>query len=629
MLEEFSKRAIDIINRLKELSSYKKLGSEYLLKAMYEIDDSLCHFLFTEYNVKAEEIDEELNDIEIIRYDDSIYTKELTNIFNTAKKMADKDKVSDEHIFMAILYTKDSIAYQMLERLGFDIKDLINDVNEIYDFNSNEIDMPYLYNMTSNIKGTYIGIDDYIDRIMVILKRKNKNNPILIGNAGVGKTAIVEGLSKYIVENNIDMEIVSLNVGGMISGTKYRGDFEERLTKTIKEIIKRKNIVLFIDEIHTIVGSGSGESSLDISNMLKPYLARNDFKVIGATTLSEYNKYILPDKALQRRFETVFVSEPTLEETKRILYGIKKDYEDYHKVVVPNKVLDYLIDATDSRINNKKRPDKCIDILDSMMSYLELHNIKKATINDVNNAINKTIGYKEGKDDIYYKCLYKYQFMYINNLVDKCILKLKYDGNDDGYNILLNDLKKLFGIKEENVLELNLANYKESFMITSLIGAPPGYIGYDDDGVLSKHIKSYPISVISISNVSSGAPNIVVLLDDLYTKGFFYNKRGEYISSKNTILIYKDIASGHKIGFNSRVVDDFSFDESISYYKKKANLNIKYLDILKRYNVEASILFDIDDTNKMEVNDTIYNIVKNKTKGKITIFKENNRIKYS
>ncbi|MGM9972091.1 MAG: AAA family ATPase [Anaeroplasmataceae bacterium] len=630
MLEGFSRIALNIIDDMKKLSGSLELGSEYLLLAMYNIEDSLCHFLFNEYNVVKNEIEEELEKIEILRYDDKEYTDSLVNIFKYAKRISGSNPVSDEHLFMAILYVKDSIAYNLLIRLGFDIEELIDDVNEIYEFNSNkEIDLPYLYNMTANAGGSYVGIDDYIEQIMIILKRKNKNNPILVGNAGVGKTAIVEGLASYIVKNNIDMSIVSLNVGGMLAGTKYRGDFEERLSKTINEIIKRKNVIVFIDEIHTIVGSGSSESALDIANMLKPYLARNDFKVIGATTVMEYNKYFLTDKALQRRFEKVFVCEPSYENTRCILYGIKKDYELFHNVSISKKVLDYLLLRSDSTFINKKRPDKCIDVLDFMMSYLELKGKKIASISDVDECINKILGYKKSDDNIYNKCLLKYYFMYENDLTDKIILKLRYDGNKEGYNILIDDLKKLFGINEEMILELNLENYKESFMITSLVGAPPGYVGYNDEGLVTKHLKSYPISVIVLNNTLSGAYNVLELFNDMATKGFIYDKLGNYISTKNTILIYKDITNNYSIGFNSKLQDEISFDEVISYNIAPKINNDKYINLLRKYNIEASILYEVNDTNKLETIDTIYNLVKNKKKNKVTLYEENGKIKYN
>lgn len=618
MLENFSKVALNILNTMKIMSSTKTLGSEYLLSAMYNIEDSLCRFLFNEYNVDIKELEEELEKIEILRHDELVYTKELEKIFSYALELSSDNLVSDEHLFMAILNNKDSIAYDILIRLGFDINELINDVNEIYEFKDSLSDIPYLYNMTNNNTYNYVGISNYIEQIMVILKRKNKNNPILIGNAGVGKSAIVEGLASYIKDNNLGLEIVSLNIGSMLSGTKYRGDFEERLDNVVKAIIKKKNVIVFIDEIHTIVGSGSSESALDISNMLKPYLARNDFKVIGATTINEYNKYILKDKALQRRFEKVFVKEPSVIDTKKIMYGIIDDYEKYHNVLVKKDILDYIVNICDKRIITKKRPDKCIDILDSMMSYLSLKNIKEARMSDVDETINRILGYKENDEDIYFKSLLKYYFMYENNMNDKIIMKLRYGGNKEGYDILINDLKKLYGIEDEMILDLNL----ELINNNSLIG------NYSNDGILIEHLKSYPTSVISLSNYHDSYYEISNIFNDMVDKGYILDSNLNHISTKNVILIYQNIIDSSNIGFNSKSLDSNSFDLIITYDKKTKFYNDNYIKTLKKYNIEASIMFDIDDNNKKIVNDMVYEIVENKRTGDITIYEENGIIKY-
>ena len=225
-----------------------------------------------------------------------------------------------------------------------------------------------------------IGRDKEINEVIEVLLRKKKSNPLLIGPAGVGKTAIVEELARRIKNKEvpfslINKKIIELPMGDLVSGTKYRGEFEERLTKIIKEVIKNKNIILFIDEVHTMVNAGGAEGAINAGDILKPYLARGDLKVIGATTTEEYERFIAKDKALERRFETILVEEPTLEETKEILIGLKSSYENHHNIKITEKNISDITNLASKYLFKKKNPDKTIDLLDSVCAYVKRKNM--------------------------------------------------------------------------------------------------------------------------------------------------------------------------------------------------------------------------------------------------------------
>lgn len=468
---------------------------------------------------------------------------------------------------------------------------------------------------------------EYLKRLDVILHRKYKNNPLLIGNAGVGKTAIVEGYAQKLVKEKSEVSILALNLTSMLAGTRYRGDFEERFDKFIKEIGSKKNVIIFIDEIHTIIGAATTDGNLDVANMLKPLLARNGIKLIGATTLEEYHKTIEKDKALARRFQTVFVSEPTLSETEDILFGLRPNYEKFHNVHLNDEVLKYLITESDRSILNKFRPDKCIDILDDMLSSASIAHKTEVTKDDVDVSIQTYLGNKILKDTytLHYPSLEKYKWLYFNHLLDEQpLLKLKYHGISEGLEDLVTDCREIFNIGHEAVLSLDLSGYKDSFMLTSLIGAPPGYIGYEDEGILSKHILAYPSSILVLKNFHEASGNVSSFLLNCIRNGYYTDQKSRLIQLKHVIVIVEGIQEKKLIGFSEKLLEeDALFDEVISSEKNTtANLNYIYEKALSRLNYEISFDFDINSSNKRKVNKYLYEFTKANDKGKYEIHKE-------
>lgn len=626
---ELNTRAKQILELSKKYSNdagISTVGSEYLILAMYETEDSLCHFLLNEYEVTKEEIIEKTNDIFILRKKEGEYNKSLEEILNKANELAYDKIISEEHLFMATLQVKNTIAVAILESLGLSISDLIDDVKEIYDFSSGtSSELPYIKNITKKAKNnelpTFVDRSNYLKKLDIVLHRRFKSNPILVGNAGVGKTALVEGYAKMLLERKSEYTILSLSLTAMLAGTRYRGDFEERFDKFMKEIACKPKVIIFIDEIHTIIGAATTDGNLDVSNMLKPYLARDDIKLIGATTLDEYHKTIEKDKALSRRFQPIFVSEPSLEETKKILQGIKHDYEEFHKVKISDDALDYLLVQSDKKISGKYRPDKCIDLLDDTLSICAINNVSNVTDEYINLAISNSYGGMNYEYIPKNTSLDKYKWLYKADLLDnKPLIKISYNGNIEALNELILDVAALFNIGLEAVLEIDLSSYKDSVMLSSLIGAPPGYVGYDDEGILSKHIIQYPMSILVFKELSKASGAVKAFVYNILKRGKFTDQRGRTIDLGCSVVIVEGIEEKNGIGFiGGKIKESGLFDEVINNDSCISNLNDKYEKSLRALSYEVSFDFDINYDNRKNVNDYLYNLLKDEKPGKYVV----------
>lgn len=525
---DFSMSIAEVIKRVKERTKRngnQTIGSEFFLSEMLEIEGGIFQFLMNEYDVKKEEVIDETESALVLRHDKGEYSDALTKIFDYAQGVS-YGKIKEEHLLYAILHCKESIAYKIIKSLGLSPSDLIIDLEEIYDFKESKEEMKYAVNLTQKARegklDSLFEYDNYLKRMLVILNKKYKNNPLLVGDAGVGKTAIVEGFAKYAYQNNLDYEILTLNLSQMLSNTKYRGDFESRMDEAMNYISSRENAILFIDEIHTIIGTGSSENSLDVANILKPYLARADIKIIGATTIDEYQKTIFKDKALRRRFDLINVLEPTLDVTKKILLGLKPSYEDFHKIKLDDDLISYLCDEADAKIHNKKRPDKCIDILDEMLSYAKI-NSYKATSDLVDHIIDDRVGYHLRKKEYHYKEIAKLSFISENNLKEEKYYNyhIAIYNNFEAIEYLKQDLMVYLGISEEMILQIDALMYQERSAMESLIGSPKGYVGYDEDGILSHQLLTYPASVIIVENSNAMSGPLKTIFNQIYKQGFF------------------------------------------------------------------------------------------------------------
>lgn len=616
---DFSMSIAEVIKRVKERTKRngnQTIGSEFFLSEMLEIEGGIFQFLMNEYDVKKEEVIDETESALVLRHDKGEYSDALTKIFDYAQGVS-YGKIKEEHLLYAILHCKESIAYKIIKSLGLSPSDLIIDLEEIYDFKESKEEMKYAVNLTQKARegklDSLFEYDNYLKRMLVILNKKYKNNPLLVGDAGVGKTAIVEGFAKYAYQNNLDYEILTLNLSQMLSNTKYRGDFESRMDEAMNYISSRENAILFIDEIHTIIGTGSSENSLDVANILKPYLARADIKIIGATTIDEYQKTIFKDKALRRRFDLINVLEPTLDVTKKILLGLKPSYEDFHKIKLDDDLISYLCDEADAKIHNKKRPDKCIDILDEMLSYAKI-NSYKATSDLVDHIIDDRVGYHLRKKEYHYKEIAKLSFISENKLKEEKYYNyhIAIYNNFEAIEYLKQDLMVYLGISEEMILQIDALMYQERSAMESLIGSPKGYVGYDEDRILSHQLLTYPASVIIVENSNAMSGPLKTIFNQIYKQGFFYDNHGTQIKTNHLVIV--DVLSKERnlVGFNQqeerrKTEYDLVIDDNI-----KSSLNKKYKEILDKYKLKLHFGFEILPSHRMKINDLIYDAIVNK-----------------
>ena len=550
-----------------------------------------------------------------------LYTPLLKRIINLSLEEANEKRIELNaiHLFKALLEEGEGIAIRLLYGMNIDLEKLYDEVKDNVKKNNKKLE---IFNIGKNLMDItnmdeqVIGRDKEISLIIETLIRKNKNNPLLVGDAGVGKTAIVEELVRRIKKCEVpkilqDKKIVMLEMGSLVAGTKYRGEFEEKLTKLIRELENNPEIILFIDEIHTIVNAGGAEGAINASDILKPYLARGKIKVIGATTTGEYNKFILKDKALNRRFELIRVLEPNTNETINILKNVKINYENHYNIKISKENIKDIVYIANKYIVDKKNPDKSLDILDSVCAMKEVDSYTLNKINNLKKELKKIIVEKEEmvkkndfkkalllhnkeiflekkinrasltsskitKKDLYtllsrkYNIpLLKYDFnaleKYLNNniigqenAIEKIIDAIKNHNNDLPLSLLLTGstgvgktqtVKLISKYLNMPLLKLDMSEYNNEISISRLIGASAGYIGYDDGAIFDK-IKMEPYSCILIDEIEKASPQVLNLFLQILDEGIITNAKGETINFKNTYIFATSNVKGYKkIGF--------------------------------------------------------------------------------
>ena len=403
-----AEKAIEIANDIALELGHNYIGTEHLLYGLSKEGTGVASKVLENQNITSEEILQEIENLvgtgEPLNQNESLgFTPRckriIENAFLEARKLG-SEFIGTEHLLIGIMREGDSIAVRVMMDLNVDPRKLYNEIVKV--INEDGIDSNSMINQTEKNAGSFnstptlnqfgsdltkqaregkldpvIGRKNEIDRVIQILSRRTKNNPCLIGEPGVGKTAVVEGLAEKIVTEDVpemlkNKRVVSVDISGMVAGAKYRGDFEERIKKCLAEVKKAGDVILFIDEIHTIVGAGSAEGAVDAANILKPLLARGEVKVVGATTLNEYRKYIEKDSALERRFSPVIVGEPTEEETIKILEGLQDKYEAHHNVKITEGAIKSAVELSIRYINDRFLPDKAIDLIDEAASRVKM-----------------------------------------------------------------------------------------------------------------------------------------------------------------------------------------------------------------------------------------------------------------
>lgn len=618
----------------------------------------------------------EKEDFDDLETEEIGYSPEAKTIMEYAVEQAQAlghDYIGTEHILLGIIYDTESIACEILISLGADLdiihdaildllnEDTLNDMPKLNVFKENKApkkdndakDNKQKNNSATPLLDKYgrdlnilaqeekidpvIGRNREIERVIQILSRRTKNNPILIGEPGVGKTAVTEGLAQRLINGNIpkvlaSKRIISLNMASLVAGTKYRGDFEDRLKKIIDEIIENKNIILFIDEMHTLVGAGAAEGSMDAANILKPALSRGEIQVIGATTLKEYKKYIEKDSALERRFQTIMVNEPSAEDAISILKGIRNKYEEFHCAKITDEAIKAAVKISQRYITDRFLPDKAIDLMDEAAAKVRLKTVNIPTnisqleqkIQDLKKAKEKAIDNQDYelaatirdqeiqiKEELATaKTAWETQnnaqiavteediadvatlwtgipvkrlvakeadrLLHIEDIIHKRVV-----GQNEGVNAVakairraragLKDPKRpigsflflgptgvgktelarslaeaIFG-DESAMIRFDMSEYMEKHTVSRMLGAPPGYIGYDEGGLLTDAVRRKPYAVILLDEIEKAHPDIFNILLQVLDDGRLTDSQGRTVDFKNTVIIMTSNAGAFKL----------------------------------------------------------------------------------
>ena len=628
MFNNFSEEAKEIIisatEEMKELK-HPYIGSEHLLLGILKSNNKISKQL-KEYNLTYKRFKDEIIKTIGLGTKESkylLYTPLFKRIVNNSI-INSKKEVTVKDLFNSLLNEGDGIAIRLLISMNLDM-DKIIDMNKTKKQNNKDTRILNKYGINliekalNNEIDPVIGRDKETNRLIEILSRRCKNNPILIGEAGVGKTAIVENLSRRIINDEVPLflrnkKIISIDMSSLVAGTKYRGEFEEKINKLVKEVESNKDIILFIDEIHCIVGAGGAEGAIDASNILKPALARGKIRLIGATTTKEYKKYIEKDEALKRRFQKIDIKEPTKNMTKKILYNLKPLYEKYHHVIIDNKTINYIVDQSDRYIKDRYEPDKSIDILDEVCAKTSLkdskelkeydhlkkeydHLIKNKHLYIKKEQYNKSFKIKN-KENIILDKMNKLEIKIMNNKYKKVKIEdvnklISYKTKIPLYNIDINkisssmksiikgqdniidklskDIKKIkMGYKENNSYMFVGDNHVGKNTLAKLFGKY--LVGKDNiiesnniDYIINK-VKEKPYSVVIINDINN---NYDILKEIIKNKEIKYKE--SIVSFKNTIIIM--ICNNlEKVGFINKKI---SLCDNTIYFNKLNNKIIK------------------------------------------------------
>ncbi|MDA9222032.1 ATP-dependent Clp protease ATP-binding subunit ClpA [Methylophilaceae bacterium] len=536
-----------------------------------------------------------------------------------------KKEVTGANVLVAIFGEKDSHAVYFLHQQGIARLDVVNFIahgiekdidkeNEADEVDENidqkiqnkESDLEsYALNLNKIVLDgkidPVIGREDEIERVAQILCRRRKNNPLLVGDAGVGKTAIAEGLAKKIVDGDIpevlkDTVIYSLDLGALIAGTKYRGDFEQRLKNVLKQLTKKPNAILFIDEIHTIIGAGSASGgTLDASNLLKPALAKGELRCIGATTFNEYRTVFEKDHALTRRFQKIDVDEPSIPVSIEILKGLKKSFESHHKVKFLNNALISAVELSAKYITDRKLPDKAIDVIDEAGALQKIlpktkqkKTISSKEIEEVISKIAKIPSKNINQDDLSMlknlerdlKAIIFGQDEAINKLStaikmarsgllsdNKPIGSFMFSGPTGvGKTEVAKQLAYTLGIE---LIRIDMSEFMERHAVSKLIGAPPGYVGFDQGGTLTESINKNPYAVLLLDEIEKAHPDVHNILLQIMDNGFLTDSNGRKIDFRNVTLIMTT-----NVGAESLSKSSLGFiTDTQSFFDEKKEIN--------------------------------------------------------
>ncbi|MEE1989445.1 ATP-dependent Clp protease ATP-binding subunit [Limosilactobacillus reuteri] len=662
MFTPSAKHVLAIAQEQAKYFKHQAVGTEHLLLALSMDKDGIANKIFEQFSITSDDIREEIErligygTLENLGASDYLpYSPKAKQVLSLAGREAQQMhalKIGTEHLLLAliadesvlssrILYSLDVVPRQMrkviLRRLGIADSQQRNSNRQSSRRRIQQTGTPTLDKLARDMTelarngrlDPVIGRNKEVKRVEQILSRRTKNNPVLIGEPGVGKTAIAEGLAQRMVDGKVPAELANkrlmmLDMGSLVAGTKYRGEFEDRLKKVIDEIQNDGQVILFIDELHTLIGAGGAEGAIDASNILKPALARGELQTIGATTLDEYQKYIESDAALERRFATVQVDEPTTDQTLQILRGLRPKYEEHHHAKITDEALEEAVKLSDRYISDRFLPDKAIDLIDesaamvridaedkknhqpSLESQLEDLRTQKeeaidnqdfdraATLRQQELALKDKIDRKKQRtqqmDSHNYKLkvtgeniaqvvaewtgvpltqLKKSESERLVNL--EKVLHQRVIGQEEAVTVVAKAIRRarsglkdpsrpigsfmflgptgvgktelakalaaaMFG-SEDNMIRIDMSEYMEKYSTSRLIGAAPGYVGYDEGGQLTEKVRQHPYSVVLLDEAEKAHPDVFNLLLQVLDDGYLTDAKGRRVDFRNTIII--------------------------------------------------------------------------------------------
>lgn len=754
MENNFSQRVRKIMNYSREEAGRLQnshLGPEHLMLGILRNGEGLAIQALSDSGIDLDDLKLDIDrhiieqqDMSASSNNEIVLTKGTEKILKLSileARLTKSKETDSEHLLLAILKDSDNIAARVLENQNFNYAGAFMYIKNLDENSDNDLspkmgadftddddddaaegssyqnvntqqprqssDTPVLDNFGSDMTKAalenkldpIVGRDKEIERLAQILSRRKKNNPILIGEPGVGKSAIVEGLALRITQKKVsrvlfDKRVISLDMASVVAGTKYRGQFEERIKAILNELSKNPNIILFIDEIHTIVGAGGATGSLDAANMLKPALARGEIQCIGATTLDEYRKNIEKDGALERRFQKVMVNPTTAEETLQILRNIKEKYEEHHNVKYTDEALEACVKLTDRYITDRNFPDKAIDALDEAGSRMHLANINvPPVIEEIENELKDVVDQKtnavkaqkyelaasfrdkqrqlllqlEQEESNWEKQLKEQPQIVDDEKVAEVVsmisgipvqriaeaeglkllgmkgsLKSVVVGQDNAIDKIVKAIQRnRVGLKDPNkpigtfmflgptgvgkthlakkiaeqlfdsadaLIRIDMSEYMEKFNVSRLVGAPPGYVGYEEGGLMTEKVRRKPYSVILLDEIEKAHPDVFNLLLQVLDEGHLTDSLGHKVDFKNTILIMtsnvgtrqlKDFGKG--VGFSAGAVEgDINNEYSRGILQKALNKSFSP-EFINR--IDDIVIFD--QLNKESINKII------------------------
>jgi ATP-dependent Clp protease ATP-binding subunit ClpC len=661
MFKRFTERARRVIILAREEAEryhHEYLGTEHILLGILKDGGGIAITVLQKLGVDLKQLKQEvernlprsLNTLVVGEIPFTPKAKKVLEFAVEEARLMGHNYIGTEHLLLGLLKEKDGVAFKVLNTFGVRLVEtrekILSLLQEPVQQSKEKSKTPALdefgrdlTDLASQAKlDPVIGRENEIERVVQILSRRTKNNPALIGEPGVGKTAIVEGLAQRIMNKEVpeilyDKRVVALDLGALVAGTKYRGQFEARLKAIMKEIQQAENIILFIDELHTLVGAGAAEGSVDASNMLKPALSRGEVQVIGATTLDEYRRYIEKNGALERRFQPIIVQPPTVPEAIDILRGLKERYETHHRAKIPDDAIVQAVKLADRYVSDRYLPDKAIDVMDEAGSRVRLaKETLPARVRDLQRQIADIVRQKKEfiekqeferavelrdkeedlrrdveaekkqwedmrddvepivtEEDIAY-VVSRMTGIPLSKIEESEASKLlriedelhrRVVGQDEAIKAIgrairrsragLKDINRpvgtfiflgptgvgktelaralaefLFG-DEEALIRIDMSEYMERFAVSRLVGAPPGYVGYDEGGQLTERVRRRPYSVVLFDEIEKAHPDVFHILLQVMDDGRLTDSYGRSIDFKNVILIMTSNMGGRTI----------------------------------------------------------------------------------